>query len=44
MEDSSKGNLYGKSFDQLAEQELYGMKISERAKKPRYQVSIDEYL
>ena len=36
-------NSYGKSFDELAEQELYGAKLSKNKYK-RYEVNIDDYL
>jgi hypothetical protein len=36
--------LYGKSFDELAEEELFGMKLSQEARRERYEVNIDEYI
>lgn len=34
-------NLYGKSFDDLAEDELYGEKLDKNRSNKRYKVNID---
>ena len=43
FQSQSVENDFGKSFDELAEQELYGARLNKN-KTERYEVNIDDYL